>query len=169
MFCVDGSGAQFSLQWCNFSSNSLSLVPLLWAFVSLWLIVNCLSLYFSKSRKTRLSTTSLNSSSHLLKFAPSNSQCSLSFTTVELNFRKRGSLMLPSIPLKCRVIAEWSDLVEGIISQYSFVWSSCKASLTSQKSSRLWMMGDFWRPVKRVAVGLLMGQISTKSCSKHIS
>ena len=40
---------------------------------------------------------------------------SLSLTSVELNFQKLGPLLL-SIPLRAKVIAEWSDFVEGIIS-----------------------------------------------------
>jgi len=83
-----------------------------------------------------------------------------------LNFQKEGPWSSSSIPLINKVIAEWSDLIAGIISTFSP--SSCKLLELSQKSNRCWITGFFCRYEKRLSSGFLTLQMSLKSNDRLI-
>ena len=82
------------------------------------------------------------------------------FTCFFVVIRKATSIKLPerravfwfvSVLLKWRKFAEWSEFIEGMISDFS---------------SLLWIKGFLWRHVQS---GFLMHQMSTKSKSRHKS
>ena len=66
-----------------------------------------------------------------------------------------------------KVITQWSNFMEGIISTDST--SSCRISPTNQKFSPRWTIGDFRRHVKRLSDGSLIRYKSTRSWYKQIS